>query len=170
MNLPWKNIQNQNLWDEENNDAYALEEGASLHFKIEGTKHEPFVHFDPELGILELMGRSVPEDSNGFYRPLLLRMNRYLKEGGKGLVCNIHLDYFNTSSARNLLEVLHVLEKIYAEGRSVMVNWVFDEEDEDLFNTGIDFSSLLHIPFSLFAMKEDGTMVAVPESDWNKEF
>jgi|GEM_PF-237585 len=170
MNLPWKNIQNQNLWDDGPSEAYALEEGASLHLKIEGTKHQPFVHFDPELGILELMGRSVPEDSNGFYRPLLLRLNRYLNDLDRGLVCNVHLEYFNTSSARNLLEVMHVLEKMHAASRNVVVNWIFDEEDEDLFHTGIDFSSLLQVPFSLFAMKEDGTMVAIPESEWNKEF
>ena len=38
---------------------------------IEGTSKTPHIRFDAEQGRLELKGRSIPENSIDFYRPLI---------------------------------------------------------------------------------------------------
>ena len=38
--------------------------------KIEGTSKTPTVEFDRESGVLEIRGRSIPENSIDFYKPV----------------------------------------------------------------------------------------------------
>ena len=45
--------------------------------KIEGTPKTPTVHFDDTTGLLELRGRSIPENSIEFYKPLIDWIDRY---------------------------------------------------------------------------------------------
>jgi hypothetical protein len=40
--------------------------------EIRETPKTPSVLFDPEQGLFEIRGKSIPENSNGFYTPLLL--------------------------------------------------------------------------------------------------
>ena len=45
--------------------------------KIDGTPKTPTVNFDIESGLLELIGRSIPENSIEFYKPVLEGLDQY---------------------------------------------------------------------------------------------
>lgn len=51
---------------------------------------------------------------------------------------SIDLEYFNISSSKRLLFLLHKLNDLNASNNSVRVKWMYNEDDEDMFEVGQD--------------------------------
>jgi hypothetical protein len=62
---------------------------------------------------------------------------------------NIQLEYFNTSSSKCILDVFKKLEAIYKSGNEVVINWFYEEDDEDMLEAGEDYQSIIKIPFKM---------------------
>ena len=84
--------------------------------KIEPTHKTPKVYLDPSKNEFELSGRSIPEDSVGFYRHILDWIDEYAKSPIPRTDFKFELEYFNTSSSKNILELLKKLEKYISSG------------------------------------------------------
>jgi hypothetical protein len=65
---------------------------------IEGTPKTPSIRFIPEESAIEIKGRSIPENSIEFYKPLVDWLEAYAKDPLSKTLVNIQLEYFNTSS------------------------------------------------------------------------
>ena len=72
--------------------------------KIEGSPKTPTVNFDPN-GVVELKGRSIPENSIEFYKPIIAWLDEYNSNAQSETAVNIQLEYFNTSSSKCILDV-----------------------------------------------------------------
>ncbi|HAN17999.1 MAG: nuclear pore complex subunit [Bacteroidetes bacterium GWC2_33_15] len=116
---------------------------------IEGTPKTPTVNFDAGTGIIEIKGRSIPENSIEFYRPLVEWLEEYSKEPQKLTTVNIQLEYFNTSSSKCILDVFKKLETIKKARNEVVINWYYEEDDEDMLEAGEDYESIIRIPFKM---------------------
>ena len=117
---------------------------------IEGTNKTPVVRFMGDTGTMELSGKSIPENSFGFYQPLMLWMDTYAAEPKPKTEVNIILEYFNTSSSKCLLDIFRKLEALKKSGRSdVQVIWHYEEDDEDMMEAGQDYNSLVDLEFTL---------------------
>ncbi len=116
--------------------------------KIEGTAKTPSVHFQ-EDGQLHLKGRSIPENSIEFYKPLV----DWLDEYGQGPVSktdvHVQLVYFNTSSSKCILDLFKKLESIAKSGHDVTIKWYYEEDDEDMLEAGEDYQSIISVPFEM---------------------
>jgi hypothetical protein len=116
---------------------------------IEGTAKTPNVKFEGDQGFIEIKGRSIPENSIEFYKPLV----DWLEEYGKGPAAltkvNIQLEYFNTSSSKCILDVFKKLEAIYKAKNEVIINWYYEEDDEDMLEAGEDYESIIRVPFKM---------------------
>ncbi len=123
--------------------------------EIQGTNKTPYIRFDPETGILEMKGRSIPENAVEFYKPLVDWLTEYAKNPKDKTEVNIQLEYFNTSSSKCILDVFKKLEEINKkEGKEVVINWYYEEDDEDMLEAGEDYQSILKIPFRMIEMEE----------------
>ncbi len=121
---------------------------------LDGTAKTPSVSFDFSRGVLELKGRSIPENSVEFYKPLNEWVVDYLDSPkGKTLV-EIKLEYFNTSSSKCILDLFKQLEVLSQKGAEVYVNWYFEQDDEDMQEAGEDFQAILKIPFNMIEVEE----------------
>jgi hypothetical protein len=116
---------------------------------IKGTSTTPLVIFDAVEGILEIKGVSILENSIAFYRPLLEGLDIYISGPVSPVVVNIHLDYFNTSSSKSILDVLKRLKLLYEKGSGVTVNWYYDKEDQDMEEVGINYQAIINLPFNM---------------------
>ncbi|NOQ27680.1 MAG: DUF1987 domain-containing protein [Bacteroidales bacterium] len=116
---------------------------------IEGTPKTPTVNFDATTGKIEIKGRSIPENSIEFYRPLVEWLEEYSKEPQKLTNVNIQLEYFNTSSSKCILDVFKKLEAIKKAKNEVVINWYYEEDDEDMLEAGEDYESIIRIPFKM---------------------
>ena len=110
---------------------------------LEGTEDTPKIMLDKANGIFEISGRSLPEDSAEFYKPVLEWIEQYSASPNPATEFMFKLEYFNTASSKLILDVLSALEDI--SGMKIM--WYFHEDDEDMEEAGQEFSELVEIPF-----------------------
>lgn len=120
--------------------------------QIEGTVKTPMVRLDTTSGSLEISGCSVHENADSFYRPLIDAVERYAAGPRPQTTVRITLTYFNSSSAKYLLDLLKILDEVHASGRGkVQVEWHHQEDDLDMLEAGEDYRSLLEMPVRLVA-------------------
>jgi len=112
---------------------------------LEKTLKTPYIHFDAVNGHFVMEGRSIPEDAYMFYQPIYQWLEQYVHENDKKTIIEFKLEYFNTSSSKCILEVLHILEKINAK-QPVEVKWFYDEDDEDMYESGENYSQIIELP------------------------
>ena len=77
-----------------------------MDLKLDATSRTPAVILDSAGAHLGISGESYPEDVTGFYTELTSALNAYFESGAKTLTAQIKLTYFNSSSARALMELL----------------------------------------------------------------
>ncbi len=119
--------------------------------KIAGTEDTPTVHLDLDNDILEISGRSLPEDVSNFYEPVLTWLDEYSKSPKPKTVFSFKLVYFNTASSKMLLDILMKLEDIHADGHDVLINWHYPEDDEDMEEAGEEYADIVDVPFEKIA-------------------
>lgn len=120
---------------------------------LEGSAKTPAVNFDAENGKLELRGRSIPENSIEFYRPLNEWIDAYTNAPKSATAIDIKLEYFNTSSSKCILDLFKKLEKL-TDNSQVQVNWYFEEDDEDMEEAGEDYQAIIKLPFNMIEVEE----------------
>jgi len=116
---------------------------------IEGSLKTPMVKFDGKSGIVEIKGRSIPENSIEFYKPLVDWLEEYAKKPLDKTQVNVQLEYFNTSSSKCILDVFKKLEAIHKSKHEVVINWFYEEDDEDMLEAGEDYESIIRVPFKM---------------------
>ena len=122
-------------------------------YTLTPTPKTPRLYFEANSGDFEISGRSIPENSTEFYRPLLEWLDEYAKNPQSKTRLNVNLEYFNTSSSKCLVEILRKLEKVN-EQNDVKVYWHYEEEDEDMMESGEDFRKILKLPIELVIVEE----------------
>lgn len=116
---------------------------------IESTQKTPYISFDQATGVLEIKGRSIPENSIEFYKPLVDWLEEYSQGPSDKTDVKVHLEYFNTSSSKCILDVFKKLESIHKTNNGVSINWYYEEDDEDMLEAGEDYESIIRVPFKM---------------------
>ena len=117
--------------------------------KIQGTEDSPQVLLDSGENIFELSGRSLPEDVNTFYEPVLSWIEEYAKSPQENTIFNFKLTYFNTASSKVILDILSQFEEMIEDGHKVLVRWHFPDEDEDMQEAGEEYAEMVDVPFEM---------------------
>jgi len=98
--------------------------------QLDATSRTPAVTLDPAAGRLVLQGESYPEDVTSFYATLTSALAAYLENGPGKLMAEIRLTYFNSSSARALMELLEQLDEAAGSGAEITIDWYCDPDDD----------------------------------------
>lgn len=122
----------------------------------EGSTKTPYINFDAEQGVLEMKGRSIPEVASEFYQPLLDWINQYMGEPKRETNVSLMFEYFNTSSSKCILDVFKLLEDLHKSGKSVVnITWNYTEEDEAMYEAGIEYQALVSMKFIMNPLAEN---------------
>ena len=123
---------------------------------LQGSPKTPTIEMNAENGVIEIKGRSIPENSIDFYRPVVEWLDTYAESPANITEVNIQLEYFNTSSSKCILDVFKKLENVFKKNNEegVTINWYYEEDDEDMLEAGEDYQSILKIPFKMIEMEE----------------
>ena len=116
---------------------------------IDSSEDNPQVILNARDNILEISGRSLPEDVNTFYEPVLNWIGEYARNPAENTVFNFKFTYFNTASAKVILDILTLFEEMTEEGHSVLVRWHFPDEDEDMREAGEEYAEMVDVPFEM---------------------
>jgi hypothetical protein len=114
---------------------------------IEGTNGTPSVFFDVNKGILELKGKSLPEDATRFYTTINNSLNEFIENKSSNTLLEIKCEfvYINTSSSKALYNILKKATATFKKNVSIV--WAYEEDDEDMQEQGLDFSDALGVDF-----------------------
>jgi hypothetical protein len=116
---------------------------------IEQTPKMPGILFDPDEGKLEIIGNSIPEDANSFYRPIAEAINEYFKSPKPLTKIKFDLEYFNSSSSKWFMNILKLVKTNLKTGVSVEIDWYYDENDEDMGDVISDYKAILQLPINI---------------------
>lgn len=116
---------------------------------IEETKSTPRIIFDAQENILEIKGRSYPEDAMKFYKPAFDWLKEYVVALQGECTCNISLIYINTSSRKIFLMILKLLEKAHSQGNPITINWYYHPDNENAKELGEEYKEEIELPFNL---------------------
>jgi hypothetical protein len=117
---------------------------------LEPTSTTPKVIIDPSVNKFEISGESRPENAAKFYTPIVGWFDNYKSvlyfqknSFGKATAVSVDfkLEYFNSTSAKFILDIFYQLEKIKKDGFEVEVVWNYDKRDTDMKESGEEFSS-----------------------------
>jgi len=118
-------------------------------FIINPTKVTPAVNLIPKKQYLIIKGRSCPDNPMGFYDKVYESVDEYKSMGGDKLTVYLNLEYFNTSSAKCLFNLFKKLEPTSGNSMNVTVNWYYEEGDDDMLESGEDYSAFFDFKFNL---------------------
>jgi len=116
---------------------------------IAETNKTPAINFNLETGVLEIKGKSIPEDVFEFYNPLLVWLEDYSRKPKESTVLNIKYEFFNINSSKCILDIFKKLEALYLLGNKVMVNWLYEKDDEEMLEAGEDYQCIVNFPFNI---------------------
>lgn len=114
----------------------------------------PKVDFNKESSTLDITGQSYPENAFQFFSPITQWLQDFVETKPDELTVNFKLDYFNTSSSKCLLDILEILENYHQSNGKVKVYWHYEQDDEDMEDSGHDFGADLELPFELVAYQD----------------
>ena len=117
---------------------------------ISATSRTPAVTLDEKACLFRLVGESYPEDITGFYGPIRVALNEAVEMASDGFKIEIKLVYFNSSSARVLMEIMDQMDEKSQRGCRVDVAWYCDPDDEVAHEFAEDISEdLTHTSFTI---------------------
>lgn len=121
----------------------------------EQTAKTPFIQFNPHSGVFEMKGKSIPENSKVFYTAMFEWLDKYVAQPSANTTLDIQLDYFNTSSAKCVIDLFKKLESIEKNGLGkVTINWHYNEDDGDMQEAGQDYQSIVKVTFNLISFTQ----------------
>ncbi len=120
---------------------------------IKGTAKTPEIVFSEEDSIIDIKGKSIPENHHTFYSPVFEWLEEFASNPPDRTRVNVYLEYFNTSSSKVLLKIFKFLEEVSVKGKEVEIVWFYEEDDLDMKECGQDYSTMLNMPFRMIEVE-----------------
>ena len=111
------------------------------------TETTPGVNFNPNTGELLIEGKSIPNDAETFFMPILDWLEEYVKETRVNTTFILKLHYFNVSSSKRILFMFYKLNELAKYNKPVVIKWYYSDDEEEMFEVGQDFAYMINIPF-----------------------
>lgn len=113
---------------------------------IEAGAKTPGIDFN-ENGNLAIKGRSIHEDPDEFFNPVVTWVEEYCKSPATSTMVDVELEYFNSGSAKFILIILQILTNHIYEQNALTIKWYYEDGDDDILERGQYYSSLLNKEF-----------------------
>lgn len=123
---------------------------------IEATEDSPKIIFDTVSNRFIISGESRPENAGKFYTPVINWIVKYEEtlysrkqetKDDSALVFIFKLDYFNSTSAKYIMDVLLIIKKFVDLGYKINIEWHYDKRDDDMLDAGNEFSDTVDLKF-----------------------
>lgn len=111
----------------------------------EELKNSPGIVYYADTNVLELSGRSIPENPELIFRRLDDWITTHF-EKTDGLTARIRLEYINSGSSKYLYEILKRLTGYGRKGNEVKLIWMYEEDDEAMLELGEHYRDTAGIP------------------------
>lgn len=124
------------------------------HLFVEATEFTPKIHFNPQEKYFGIEGISRPENGLEFYDPIIQWVKNYRnhiqkkQEEKLPITFNIKMIYFNSSSAKFLIDILLEFIAIDKLGKAIDVNWHYEDGDDEILESGEEIAEIVGLTFN----------------------
>ncbi len=123
-----------------------------VELRFASTKTTPEIILNPE-GIIKIRGRSIHENAVDFFSPVDEWISEYIQAPANVTSVDISLEYFNSASAKIFIALLQKITYVTLRHKKFVINWFYEEGDEDILERGEYFSSILDIPVNFIRIR-----------------
>ena len=110
------------------------------------TGSAPEFHFSCE-GVLKFRGRGLYKSKEEVNESVIAWINDYLKEPMDITYVELSFEYLNSYSTIVLVSILRKLAEVILDSKKLIIQWYYEEDDEDMFERGEYISQTFNIPF-----------------------
>ena len=121
---------------------------------LRATLKTPLINFDPEKGLIEIKGKSIPEYAEIFYRHLIDWIREYSQNPQAITTVNLQLEYINTDTKKLILEMGELFSAMHNKGKKIDVNWYYENDDEGMLETGEEYAEMAGMPYNFIGVEE----------------
>ena len=114
---------------------------------IAPTKNTPEVVLNPD-GFIKIIGRSMNANVIEFSKQIEDWIDSYICNPADLTCVDFYMEYLNTNSLIFYISLLKKIETVRLKNKKFMVNWYYDEGDEDILEKGEYISSVVEVPFN----------------------
>ncbi len=122
--------------------------------ELKATAKTPQVLFNAQTGVMIIKGRAIPLESEDFWGPVLKWFYAYATDPLKKTKFVFDMEYFNISSSKQILFLLHKLNDMMEVGFDLDIDWKYPKGDVEMREAGNDFSCMVNIPFNFIENEE----------------
>jgi SiaC family regulatory phosphoprotein len=115
--------------------------------EIPASNNTPHIILDVDMNTFLIEGKSFPEDSKEFYRPVIEWMDEFKASGSKSIKICFNLFYLSSSSIISVKQFLMKAVDLNTSGAAITIEWAYDEDDDDIKKTGEDYQKLTKLNF-----------------------
>lgn len=119
---------------------------------IESTRKSPLVSL--KNGNLQFSGRAIPEDPAEFFKPIMVWIKEYAKSLADHTTIDLKFEYINTATTKWIYNILKILGEVEGHQIKMVINWHYEEGDDDMYELGHVLKKLVLSPFNFIEMKE----------------
>jgi|ERR1035437_123141 hypothetical protein len=121
--------------------------------RILPTKEAPEIILNPD-GMIKIGGRSRIADVDEFIKQIDDWIDEYICNPADITCVDFHLEYLSTNNQKFYITLLNKIEPIKLKNKKYIINWYYDEGDEDILEKGEYISSVLSIPFNFIKISD----------------
>ena len=111
-----------------------------------GKYNLPTIKLDAPNGYLFFSGRAHPENAEVEFAPVIEWINKYIENPHKNTTVELHLEYFNSTSAKVFLRILETLIEA-TDKTKLLIKWFYI--DDDTYEKIFDFQEVLDYKFEI---------------------
>jgi hypothetical protein len=109
----------------------------------------PDIHFNATSGNLSISGRCVTENALTLFTPLITWLDEFVANRPSSVTLDINIEYLNSSSVMWMAKIVRNVDALRAQGSSVSITWHYEEDDEDMMDTGLNIKDTFGIDMEL---------------------
>jgi hypothetical protein len=106
----------------------------------------PEFHFSCD-GVLKFRGRGLYKSKEEVNEKVHVWINEYLKHPSDVTYVELSFEYLNSYSTIVLVSILRRLAEVILVSKKLIIQWYYEEDDEDMFERGEYISQTFKIPF-----------------------
>jgi hypothetical protein len=124
---------------------------------LEKTSSSPKVVLDPDKNYYEISGESRPPNVGAFYGEIMRWTDEFSlsvansHDNAPPVVFNFDLEYFNSSSAKYILDLCKQFAALRSKGSNIEVKWKYEHDDIDMLEAGQEMARISKMPFEYVA-------------------
>ena len=134
---------------------------------ISSTKNTPEIRLNPD-GVIKITGRSMNGKVTEFTEQIVTWIDEYIINPPDLTRIDFNLEYFDEINLKIYYSLLKKIESIKSKNKKFIINWYYEEGDEDILEKGEKISTALDIPFN-FIMIGDQVLSEQGSSELNSE-